>query len=90
MKSSGKKQKRKQNNDYTPAGASSGKGENMTEIINEQPTIYAAFTAQIERNVRAAQRAGATPAELEERNARLIRARDMMPLAVAEAGMVED
>lgn len=62
----------------------------MTAIINEQPTIYAAFTAQIERNVREAQRAGATPAELEERNARLVRARDMMPLAVAEAGMVED
>ena len=62
----------------------------MTAIINEQPTIYAAFTAQIERNVRAAQISGATPAELEERNARLIRARDMMPLSVAEAGIVED
>ena len=62
----------------------------MTAIINEQPTIYAAFTAQIERNVRAAQRAGATPAELEEWNARLIRARDIMPLSVAESVMVED
>lgn len=59
----------------------------MITLSNEQPTIYAAYTALIDHNVQIAQITGMTAAELNERNARLIRARDMMPLAVAEATM---
>lgn len=59
----------------------------MITLSNEQPTIYAAYTALIEHNVQIAQITGMSVEELNERNARLILARDMMPLAVAEAVM---
>ena len=59
----------------------------MTVLSNEQPTIYAAYTALIDHNVQIAQITGMSVEELNERNARIIRARDMMPLAVAEAIM---
>ena len=59
----------------------------MTVLSNEQPTIYEAYTALIDHNVQIAQITGMTAAELNEQNARIIRARDMMPLEVAEAIM---
>ena len=59
----------------------------MITLSNEQPTIYAAYTALIDHNVQIAQITGMTVEELNERNARIIRARDMMPLEVAEAIM---
>ncbi len=59
-------------------------------LTNENPTIYAAFTKLIERNVLNAKRAGATPEELEARNRSIIKARDMMPIRVAEAGADDD
>ncbi len=56
---------------------------------NENQSLYAAYTKLIERNVLNAKRAGATPEELEARNRSIIKARDMMPVHVAESG-VED
>jgi len=59
-------------------------------LTNESPTIYAAFTKLIERNVLNAKRAGATPEELEARNRSIIKARDMMPIRVAESGAYDE
>jgi hypothetical protein len=53
-------------------------------------TFYAAYTKLIERNVLNAKRAGATPEELEARNRSIIKARDMMPIRVAEAGVDDE
>ena len=59
-------------------------------LTNENPSLYAAFTKQIERNVLNAKRVGASPEELEARNRSIIKARDMMPIRVAVAGMYND
>lgn len=64
--------------------------QTVKTLTNENPSLYAAFTKLIERNVLNAKRVGASPEELESRNRSIIKARDMMPLAVAESGMVED
>lgn len=64
--------------------------QTVKTLTNENPTIYAAFTKLIERNVLNAKRARATPEELEARNRSIIKARDMMPVCVAEAGVDND
>ena len=63
--------------------------QTIKTLTNENPSLYAAFTKLIERNVLNAKRAWATPEELEARNRSIIKARDMMPVRVAESG-VED
>ena len=63
--------------------------QTVKTLTNENPTIYAAFTKLIERNVLNAKRVGISPEELEMRNRLIIKARDMMPIRVAESG-VED
>ena len=64
--------------------------QTVKTLTNENPSLYAAFTKLIERNVLNAKRAGATPEELEARNRSIIKARDMMPIRVAEAGGGEE
>ena len=59
-------------------------------LTNENPSLYAAFTKLIERNVLNAKRVGVSPEELEMRNRSIIKARDMMPICVAEAGVEDD
>ena len=63
--------------------------QTVKTLTNENPTIYAAYTKLIERNVLNAKRDGVSPEELEARNRSIIKARDMMPIHVAESG-VED
>ena len=63
--------------------------QTVKTLTNESTSLYAAYTKLIERNVLNAKRAGATPEELEARNRSIIKARDMMPIRVAESG-VED
>ncbi len=60
--------------------------QTIKTLTNENPSLYAAFTKQIERNVLNAKRVGASPEELEMRNRSIIKARDMMPIRVAESG----
>ena len=64
--------------------------QTVKTLTNENPTIYAAFTKLIERNVLNAKRVGASPEELEARNRSIIKARDMMPVRVAEAVAYDD
>ena len=64
--------------------------QTIKTLTNENPSLYAAFTKLIERNVLNAKRAGATPEELEARNRLIIKARDMMPIRVAESGVDDD
>jgi len=64
--------------------------QTIKTLTNENPSLYAAFTKQIERNVLNAKRVGASPEELEARNRSIIKARDMMPVRVAEAGVEDD
>ena len=59
-------------------------------LTNESPSLYAAFTKLIERNVLNAKLVGASPEELEMRNRSIIKARDMMPIRVAEAGAYDE
>ena len=63
--------------------------QTVKTLTNENPSLYAAYTKLIERNVLNAKRVGVSPEELEARNRSIIKARDMMPIRVAEAG-VED
>jgi hypothetical protein len=64
--------------------------QTVKTLTNENPSLYAAFTKLIERNVLNAKRSGATPEELEARNRLIIKARDMMPIRVAESGVDDD
>jgi hypothetical protein len=64
--------------------------QTVKTLTNESTSLYAAYTKLIERNVLNAKRAGATPEELEARNRSIIKARDMMPIRVAEAGVDDD
>ena len=64
--------------------------QTVKTLTNENPSIYAAFTKLIERNVLNAKRAGSTPEELEALNRSIIKARDMMPVRVAVAGVYDE
>ena len=64
--------------------------QTIKTLTNENPSLYAAFTKLIERNVLNAKRVGVSPEELEVRNRSIIKARDMMPVRVAEAGVDDD
>lgn len=64
--------------------------QTVKTLTNENPSLYAAYTKLIERNVLNAKRAGATPEELEARNRSIIKARDMMPVRVAEVGVDDE
>ena len=64
--------------------------QTIKTLTNENPSLYAAFTKLIERNVLNAKRVGASPEELEARNRSIIKARDMMPIRVAEAGVDDE
>ena len=64
--------------------------QTVKTLTNENPSLYAAFTKLIERNVLNAKRVGASPEELEARNRSIIKARDMMPVRVAEAGAYDE
>ena len=64
--------------------------QTVKTLTNENPTIYAAYTKLIERNVLNAKRVGVSPEELEVRNRLIIKARDMMPVRVAESGVDDE
>ena len=64
--------------------------QTIKTLTNENPSLYAAYTKQIERNVLNAKRVGASPEELEMRNRSIIKARDMMPVCVAVAGVDDE
>jgi hypothetical protein len=64
--------------------------QTIKTLTNENPSLYAAFTKQIERNVLNAKRVGISPEELEAHNRSIIKARDMMPVRVAEAGVHDE
>ena len=64
--------------------------QTVKTLTNENPSLYAAYTKLIERNVLNAKRVGASPEELEARNRSIIKARDMMPIRVAESGVDDE
>ena len=64
--------------------------QTVKALTNESPSLYAAFTKLIERNVLNAKRDGVSPEELEARNRSIIKARDMMPIRVAESGACDE
>lgn len=64
--------------------------QTVKTLTNENQSIYAAFTKLIERNVLNAKRVGVSPEELEARNRSIIKARDMMPVCVAESGVDDE